>query len=184
MKLWVKETEPTLIELGAEAGIVEGVMMESSSSEYSIASLLEVQSGPVAIPLQGNDEETILGEAQELFQLSNRILPILTFRTDLLPTFHHLFRLGIDIACKIKTPLEGWLASKAGATLLLSKPLSFAFLDPKRWRRGGNERDVPLFLEVEESMEILFTAPVGVEGAIIPSSILKSLVRPRALAAV
>ncbi len=172
MELWIKETNPDFIEKGAEAGLISGVVISPATPRKLIDRFHDSQEGPIAIPLEGETEEEILEEAQELFHYSNRILPILNFRPELLATLHHLYRLGIGVACKVESPLEGWLSSKAGAAMLIAQPLSFVFLDPKRWRTV-NGREVPLFLEMEEGIDSLFTAPVEIQGAILPRTVFE-----------
>jgi hypothetical protein len=181
MELWIKEANLKLIEQGGEAGLIEGVYVEHQTSPEEIADFLEAQGGPVVVPLKGKKEEEILEEAQELFYVSNRIVPLLTFEPKLCATLHHLFRLGIWIACRVENSLEGWLASKAGATHLIAKPLPFAFLETKKWRTHGN-REVPLFIEAGKEIDTLFSAPVPVEGVILAPSLIESWISAPALA--
>lgn len=126
MQIWVNSINPDLIKIGSDLGALSAIAPQFGLIRKSkrplnalIESMLEWQKGAVAIPIAAGSASDIVGQAQALRKLSDRVIPKIAVTKEGLMAICALTKENIPtIATAIFDLNQVLLSARAGAAFL------------------------------------------------------------------
>lgn len=126
MEIWVDTTDLKTVAKAKRMGILHGVTTNPNiiaasrrSLEDVLASLLNEQSGPVAVQVVAEDAEGMRLQGEALYAYSKRVIVKVPATADGLEAIHALTKQGIPVlATAIFDPQQALLSFQAGAAYL------------------------------------------------------------------
>lgn len=126
MEFWLDSANIEIIKEAHQLGLLTGVTTNPSIISQAnrpfnelVETLLDVQSGPVAVQVVAKDYEEIHKQARELHHLSRRIVVKVPAIAAGYRAIHQLFREGITVmATTILDPIQFYFSLESGASYL------------------------------------------------------------------
>lgn len=126
MKIFIDSADVEAIRNAAELGVVDGVTTNPSLVAKSgrkmrevLQEICEFVSGPVSAEVLSVDYDGMVSEARDLAAIAPNIVVKIPMTKDGMRVVHHLTEHGIQTNVTLCfSPLQAWLAAKAGATYI------------------------------------------------------------------
>lgn len=123
MELWLDTCHLETIKAANRYGIIQGITTNPTilakspfDPEKTIQALLDIQDGPVAVQVNADEESSIISEAMQFQEVSDRIIVKVPVTQEGLAAIHRLSEEGIPtMATAIFHPNQALLAALAGA---------------------------------------------------------------------